>query len=173
MKKTFYISISLVLLVLASCSKTNNATSGGSWTFKSQTYSASFCSYVLGSVTASTEGATPAGSLAFYFPDTVPAPGTYTVTNTFSYPLTIAPGQVFVQLTDTAVNNYYTISPSVMNGNNIPSVTVTKSSKGFVTITLPPVMMVNVNTTYPNLPPVGYHTGTDSSMVAGTIIQTQ
>ena len=139
------------------------------WTFKSNTYHATFCSYIYHALTASTETNTPPGSLAFYFPDSVGITGTYTVTNVIQshYPFKIAPGYVYVQLTDSSQNNFWVIS-----GSTTPQVTLTVSASGLATATLPPVMMVNVNTAFPNVAPIGALSGTDSSLVSGTIFQT-
>ena len=166
MKKIITAIIAVSILLITSCQKNSSTTNAGSWTFKSNTYHATFGGYILGALTAYTGDNIPTGSLSFYFHDTIPVAGTYTATNDYS---TIPPlaGNVLVELTDTSLKNVYVIS-----GSTIPNVTVTVSG-GKATITLPPVEVINVNTTLPNLPPVGYHTKTDSSLVSGTIIQTQ
>jgi hypothetical protein len=184
MKKTILISTTLLIAILflvASCRKGNAPASGGSWVFKSTTYNASFCSYVLGALTASTENSTPIGSMAFYFYDSFsnntiannfsihesrdsvsstfpPKLHSYIVTNTFPPDS----GYVYVQLTDTSTLYNYVVTTSSQN----VSVTVTVASNGFVKVTLPPVQMTNKEiSTYPLY--------TDSSLVSGTITQTQ
>jgi len=208
MKKTAFLAsfFLFIIAVSSSCKKQNATNSGGTWVFKSKTYTAPFCSYVLGALTASTETNTPAGSIAFYFYDgpsnatlnalaaqfrattgrdtTYPRPtstyppklSSYIVTpilGRVGYSTNFSPdsGYVYVQLTDTSVYNYYVVS-----GSTTPSVTVSRvntsdTSKHFYTVTLPPVMMININNA-PSFPQPGYQTHTDSSLVSGTIIQT-
>lgn len=183
MKKIFFCLASIVVIAMASCNKSANApNAGGTWVFKGQTYTASFASYITGALTASTEGGTPAGSLAFYFNDTFskntvlynlslnrtpsnfpPKLASYRVTNIFPPDS----GYVFIQLTDTSAFNAYIPTASA---NAV--VTVTKSAKGLVTATLPPIMLRNLfyqnNVPLPVAP-----SNTDSSLVSGTVIQTQ
>lgn len=198
----------IVIAFIASCKKQNAPNSGGTWVFHNQTYTAPFCSYVLGALTASTENNTPAGSIAFYFYDGIsnatfnawaaqyrathpgqdttytrpistfpPKLGSYKVApilGRIGYTTNFSPdsGYVYIQVTDTSVYNYWVVS-----GSTIPSVTVSRvntsdTSQHFYTVTLPPVMVVNINND-PSYPPSGAKTGTDSSLVSGTIIQTQ
>ena len=166
MKRIYIVLVALCLLAIISCKKSSSTANAGSWTFKSQTYHATFGGYILGALTAYTGDNTPTGSLAFYFPDTVPTAGSYIVTNDYNN-LPPAPGYVYVALTDTSVKNVYVIS-----GSTHPSVTVTVTG-GKATVNLPPVEMYNVNTTLPNQPPLGHPSHTDSALVTGTIIQTQ
>lgn len=166
MKRIYIVLVALSLLAIISCKKSSSTVNAGSWTFKSQTFHATFGGYILGALTAYTGDNTPTGSLAFYFPDTVPAPGSYIITNDYSN-LPPAPGYVYVALTDTSIKNVY-----VASGSTLPSVSVTVSG-GKATVNLPPVMMYNVNTTLPNQPPLGHPSHTDSALVTGTIIQTQ
>jgi hypothetical protein len=166
MKNIILTALASIILISSACKKIN-ATSGGTWSFKSTTYNASFCSYVSGALTASTETATPSGSLAFYFSDSFPPQlNSYIVTNVFPP----SPGYVFVQLTDTSIANSY-----VVTGSNPVTVTVTKGAKGYVTATLPPVEMYNVNNSVSlgSQITIGYPTHTDSSLVTGKVTQTQ
>jgi hypothetical protein len=160
MKKSIFLAV-ILISVFSSCKKGNNAASGGSWTFKNQTYSASFCNYILGALTAQTGASDPTGSLALYFPDTIPVAGTYTVTNQFSFPP--AQGYVFIQVTDSATTNFWQIK-----NNNSAQVTVTLSSAGLPSVTIPPMMLINHN----SAAPVGAPNNTDSSLVSGTITLT-
>ena len=159
----------ILIVALAACSK-NVSTDAGSWTFHSTTYKATQAYYVLGGLAAYTGDNTPTGSLALWFNrnDTLwPAKaGTYTLTNI--YPP--SPGYAFLQITDSSLCNAWTIS-----GSSTPSITVVRTHNDSVAIvTIPPVMVVNTNT-----PPfggslaIGKPTGTDSSLVAGTIKQTR
>ena len=166
MKKLIHIAL---ILLLTACA-TNVSTDAGSWTFHSTTYKATQAYYVLGGLAAYTGNNNPTGSLALWFNQsnvTWPATaGTYILTN--SYPP--APGYAFMQITDSSVCNAWTIT-----GSSTPSITVvTSHHDSIATVTIPPVMVVNINT-----PPFGSSnifgkpTGTDSSLVAGTIIQTR
>lgn len=183
MKKSLLLISTLLIITalvsISSCSKLNTPNSGGSWIFKNQTFTAPFCSYVLGALTASTETNTPSGSIAFYFYD---SSSNYTVQHhvglarpNFTFPPKLSSykvsrvfppdsGYVYIQLTDTAVYNYYQVT-----ANSTTSVTVTIDTvKKFVTVTLPPTEMINYNN-YGS----GYPSNTDSSLVSGTIMQTQ
>ena len=161
------IPIALIFL-LAACAKNVN-TDAGSWTFHSSTYKATQAYYVLGGLAAYTGNNTPTGSLALWFnhsDTTWPAKaGTYILTN--SYPP--APGYAFMQITDSSVCNAWTIT-----GSSTPSITVTSFQDTLIKVNIPPVMVVNINT-----PPFGSSnvfgkpTGTDSSLVTGTIIQSR
>jgi hypothetical protein len=185
MKKTYSIAC-LIIILVTSCHKGNNQTSGGTWSFKSQTYNASFCSFINGALTASTETSNPTGSLAFYFYDSTsnatllyllyhgddsttrqsfsfpPKLQSYKVTNSFPPDS----GYVYVQLTDSAAYNSYQIT-----ANSTAVVTVSKAANGFLTVNLPPVEMINVNND-PYSPKSGFPSYTDSSLVSGKIIQT-
>jgi hypothetical protein len=170
MKNIIAIALSICLLVVTSCNTaTVNPTAAGTWTFKSNTYNASQAFYILGALDAYTGNSSPTGSISFYFSDTFPRLGSYTVTNSQAFPP--AAGQVYVQLTDTSLYNAYVIS-----GSTHPQVTVTVSAANKVTVYLPPVWVTNVNTT-PATPNgqlyVGFPSYTDSSLVTGTIIQTK
>ena len=180
-KSLLLISTFLVIIaVVSSCSKQNNSNSGGSWIFKSQTFTAPFCSYVLGALTASTETNNPSGSIAFYFYDSTsnsyvqhhlgttrpnftfpPKLSSYKVTNVFPPDS----GYVYIQLTDTAVYNYYQVTP---NSNTIVTIQIKDTATKFLTVTLPPTEMINYNNFGSGVP-----SNTDSSLVSGTIIQTQ
>ena len=183
MKKTFFYLALLALLAIASCNKSANApNAAGSWVFKNQTYTASFAGNIAVALRASTVASTPSGSLAFYFNDTFskntvlynlslnrtpsnfpPKLSSYKVTSIFPPDS----GYVYVQLTDTSAFNAYQPTASA---NAI--VTVTKSAKGLITATLPPIMMRNVYYVN-NVPLPVAPSNTDSSLVSGTVIQTQ
>ena len=180
MRKITFLAALLILLI-SSCQKGNSPIDGGSWTFKSQTYNAPFCSYVLGALTASTVSSTPSGTLGFYFWDGLsnntlehnlsitlnrdsaissfpPKLQSYKVTNVFPPDS----GYVYVQLTDTSTVYSYEVSAYANS-----SVTVTKDSSGkHVTVYLPPTEMVNKKQ-------FQAASRTDSSLVTGTIKQTQ
>jgi|GEM_PF-3983162 len=179
MKKTTFLAVTLVIFI-ASCQKGNSPTDGGSWIFKSQTYKAPFCSYILGALTASTESSIPSGTLGFYFYDSF---SNYTLEHNFSITLsrdsvvtTFPPklqsyivtnvfppdsGYVYVQLTDTSTIYSYEVS-----GSATSIVTVTKDSMGHFQVYLPPTEMVNKKQFVSA-------SRTDSSLVTGTIKQTQ
>jgi hypothetical protein len=168
--------IALVICILASCAKPGASTNGGTWTFHSNTYKATQAYYVLGSLTAYTGTNVPTGSLALWFKagntgaDTFattwpPKPGTYILTNSYPPPV----GYAFIQLTDSSLFNSYTIT-----GSTTPSITVTTVHDTLVSVNIPPVMVINTNGTPPFYPQIiGKPTGTDSSLVSGTVIQTQ
>jgi hypothetical protein len=157
MNKSIFAIAIFILISLSSCHK-GGTLNGGSWVFKSQTFHATFCGYVYGAVTGFTGTGDPSGSLAFYFHDTVPKPGTYLITNSGVPP---DPGYVYIQLTDTSnVYNYVASSSAAST-----SVTVTVAQNGFVKIILPPVQLTNKT----NISGPLY---TDSSLVFGTIMQT-
>ena len=164
MRKILVIML-LSILIVASCKKNTITTNAGTWTFRSTTYHGTSGSYIQGALTAYTGDNTPTGSIAFYFSDTAPRLASYTVTSNNIVPP--APGQVFIVLTDTAATQSYWPTAST-----IANVTVTTTA-GKVTVTLPPVMMKNINNIPFFDPQVGAPTGTDSALVSGTIIQTQ
>ncbi len=167
MKNSIFLSLLFIGVAVSSCHKPNGATSGGSWTFKSTTYTASFCSYILGGLCASTETSTPSGTLTFYFPDTIAMAGTYTIVNSYGNNLFIPAGHVYIQLTDTARTNIYIPTASATT----TQVTVTISNDSIPTVSLPPIMMVNVQNQ--TLAPLqGYPSGTDSGLLTGKITQT-
>lgn len=164
----------IFILALAACSK-NVSTNGGSWVFHNQTYHATQAYYILGGLAAYTGANVPTGSLALWFnsPTDTTWPvkvGNYILTKT--YPP--APGYVFLQITDTSIRNSYSIS-----GTTTPIVTVDTLSNGFYVVTIPPVEVINTNDSIQiQVPPfsyiyIGKRSGTDSSLVSGTIIQTK
>ena len=78
-----------------------------------------------------------------------------------------------MQITDTAIRNSW-----VVTTNKIVYITVDTLANGFHTITIPPVEVINNNDTIDPLNPLAYvrigaRSGTDSSLVSGTIIQTK
>jgi hypothetical protein len=167
------LSVIAVICIIASCSKPTTSNVAGTWTFHSTTYSASQAYYILGSLAAYTGTNVPTGSLALWFRNvgdsnvtSWPAqPGSYTLTT--SYPP--GPGYAFLQLTDSSMFNSYTIT-----GSSTPQIVVDTISKGFMKVSIPAVMLVNTNGTPPFYPQIiGKPTGTDSSMVSGTIVQTR
>jgi hypothetical protein len=171
MRKIFFIVPALIVLIMPSCKKAVD-TDGGSWIFKSTTYVSTQTNYLLGRWVANTGTGNPTGSLSFYFWDTIPKAGTYLITGGFNNNYGSQPvptGYVYVQLTDSSIYNSYAPTGSVTQ-----SVTVDTNSAGKYTFKLPPIEMVNYNNSYVIL---GYSTGvpsgTDSSLVSGTIYQTQ
>lgn len=176
MKNLIVIALSIYLLVIASCNKNAPATNGGTWTLNGNTYKATQAFYVLGGISAYTgESNVPSGSLSIWFRDNGPTDtlqttwkpkgNHYILTNSFPP----AAGYAYMQLTDTSAYNSY-----VITGSTTPQITVDTTSKGLLTITIPPVMVVNVNGTpvyFPSI--IGLPSGMDSSMVTGTVLQTQ
>jgi len=172
--------MSLIILAFASCKKPVSP-DAGSWVIHSTTYKATQAYYVLGGLVAYTGTGFPTGSLTVWFRDTVgkdldsllhtswpPRFPSYTLTTSFP-PDT---GQAYIQLTDSSLYNSYHIT-----GSTTPTITVTfNHDSSLVTVTIPPVMMVNKNTT-PNpynvvpYPYVGKLTGTDSAMLTLTTIK--
>jgi len=183
MKKIVLITIALLALGCYSCKKSSsNQDLSGSWTLNSITYQGQYASFVRGALFNYTGTNSTTGSLALTFFDgranaTPVTDTTVHVTSTpmlSSYILTnVYPpdsGYVYMQLTDSSLYNAYYIT-----GSTTPNVSVTKQSNGKYTVVIPPVMVVNKNTTPPTAGGqlyVGKPTGTDSSLVSGTIIQT-
>jgi len=178
MKKIIPIAL---IVILASCAK-NISTNGGQWTLNSLTYKATQAYWVQAGLVATTGTGVPTGSLTIWFRDIYSldtASGTSWPPKFPSYILSTsfppAPGYAFIQLTDSSQYNSYNIT-----GSTTPTITVISSVKSagdtLVTVTIPPVMVVNTNGTPPSLNGqryIGKPTGTDSSLVSGTIIQTQ
>lgn len=189
----------LFIIALAACNK-NTSTNGGSWIFHNQTYKATQAFYVLGGITAYTGAGTPTGSMTLWFYDSTSnatldslAVQYYRTTGRDTvyprpFPTNWPPlhqayalcssyppdsGQVFMQITDTAIRNSW-----VPTGEKTVYVTVAPLSKGLYTFTIPPVEVINNNDTIDQLNPlafirIGTRSGTDSSLVSGTIIQTK
>ena len=163
------------IIALAACGKNTN-TNGGSWVFKNQTYKATQAFYVLGGLAAYTGTGSPTGSMTLWFRDSAglgtnwpPQHRIYSLSN--NYPPDS--GQAFMQITDTAIRNSW-----VVTSNKIVYITVDTLSNGFHTITIPPVEVINNNDTIDPLNPlafirIGGRSGTDSSLLSGTIIQTK
>jgi hypothetical protein len=165
----------IFILTLMACGKNIN-TNGGSWIFHNQTYKATQAFYVLGGLTAYTGTGVPTGSLALWFRDSAGygtnwPPHLHTYTLCKSYPPDS--GQVFMQLTDTSIRNSW-----VITGNTTPYVTVAPYHDSLITVNIPTVMVVNTNDSIQLLVPpfsyfyIGKPSGTDSSLVSGTVIQT-
>jgi hypothetical protein len=88
MRKIFFASIILCLLVAASCRKTNiNSGPGGWWTFNSNTYQAQSCKVDSVNFTMSASN-TVTGStysnIVVYFYDSLPDTGAYTIVTPFN-----------------------------------------------------------------------------------------
>jgi len=177
MKKT--IIATLCIFVLASCSKLNTSTNGGTWTLHSQTYHATQAYYVLGGLVAYTGTGVPTGSFTIWFTDTVHKD--YDTNTKTSWPPrystyelgTVYPpiaGKAFIQLTDSSVYESY-----VITGSTTPNISVAfNKDSSLVTVTIPPVMVKNIRGVSPiDNSTFGKPSGTDSSLVSGTIIQTQ
>jgi hypothetical protein len=180
MKKIFFISI-LLVLVIASCKKSSSSHDAGTWTLNGLTYKGQYGAFVRGSLISYTldNAITGTISLTFndgrftgnvdttfgpqpYHSDTVVS---YTLTGTYPPPV----GSVYLQLTDSSLYNSYAIT-----GSTTPKVTL-ELIGGKYKATVPPVMVVNNNQTPATLNGplnVGAATGTDSSLVSGTLIQT-
>lgn len=178
MKKILSIATSICIIAATySCHKGNSALSGGSWIFKSTTFNASQAFFIEGALSAYTGESTPTGSISFTFFDGTqpgdtsgrnytypPKNHSYRLTNT----LPLSAGYVYVMLTDTSVNQCY-LTTNAANGT---IVTVDTSASGKLIVTLPPVYAVNVPSNA--LLPVSIsNAGSDSSLVSGTIKQTQ
>jgi hypothetical protein len=164
MKKPYHIIYFLIVLTLGACSKSNNKVDLGSWTFKSNKYQVSFANPVRNSFVAYTGDNLPSGSLLFNFADSVrvgndmPRARTYFITNRQDLKKDSANAKdslyVYMNFSDTSFNRYY-----IPSSYTKESITVTKSDKGIVTISIPPVMFFN--TSSPG----------DSALLQGTIIQ--
>jgi len=171
----------VLILVITACNKTTD-TNGGSWIFHNQTYTATQAYYLLGGLTAYTGTGVPSGSLALWFRDSAGQgtnwpPKLHSYTLCQSYPPDS--GQVFMQLTDTAVTNSWTYFHNSTTGSAMPYVTVAAYHDSLISVNIPTVWVINTNTpVLSQVPPypyiyIGTPSGKDSSLVSGTIYQTQ
>jgi hypothetical protein len=184
MKKIVILALIASILAIASCAK-NISTNGGTWTLNNQTYKATQAYFVSGGLTAYTGTGVPTGSLTLFFrdADTIyhgvqtydsifqtswpPLQHSYILTNSYPPPI----GYVCMQLTDSSLYNEYRVTNSATG-----IVTITVKDSIVTSAIIPAVQVANINTTPAVLGGqryVGAPTGTDISMVAGKIMQTQ
>ena len=174
MKKTLFISISF-MLIIAACKKNSVSHNAGSWTLNGLNYNGQYGAFERGALMSYTLDNAITGTISLTFNadsftgtvDTTfgPSPKSYTLTGIYPPPK----GYVYLQLTDSSLYNSYTIT-----GSTTPQVNL-EIINGKYKATIPPVMVVNTNTTPATLNGqlyVGAATGTDSSLVSGTVIQT-
>ena len=184
MKKIIVVILAVCLLAITACQKSNSGVSGGSWTFKSNTYNSNFTNWVLGAFTSYTVKNYPTGSLALTFYDSISnttidsievryhrahvgtnAPDTnvlrpeYSVPKNTTYRIShVNPpdsGFVYLFFSDSSATRYYTSLPSAT-----AIVTVTKAADGKLTVNIPGVEMLSTKNS------------SDSALLIGNITQT-
>lgn len=172
MKKTIFVTCAICCLLIYSCSK-KAGTDAGSWTFKSQTYHASFVSWVLGTYCGYTGTSFPTGAIQFTFCDTFsnldrttpsgfnPPPSMWTIPKGTTYHISSNnppdSGYVYITMSDTSVKRIY-----VSRHNESYTVTVTKSADG-----------KKFSLSFPSVELLSNQDGSDSSQLSGTLTQTQ
>ena len=135
MKKiVFIVSVSLVLLI-ASCKKSDSNTAG-SWAFEGVTYNAANAVFSSSdySLTANSSSNSNQGSLVFYFPAVPIRNATYKVVNYTSLPLDS--NQLYIQFINGITSYYYS-----SEGSDNVNANVSISPSGKITVTVASVYL--------------------------------
>jgi hypothetical protein len=132
MKKIFFATPIICLLIIASCRKSNNA--GGSWTFEGVSYGAASAVLTDTALVATSGTATNQGStLTFIFPTIPTRSGSYQVVN---YTTPLDSTQLYIRFINSSTSFYY-----FSTGNDNVTAKVTVSVSGHVSVSVPPVYL--------------------------------
>jgi hypothetical protein len=147
MKKVTFIFFVLTLMFATSCKKASSSVSGGSWTFKGNTFPASSCTDVAGQLTGTCTSANQilaGGSITvdFYNATNPTTSGTDSVISYNYNIVNLSPNQVSIVLTMNISNTptYYYSS-----GTGNARVNVSVAPNGFVTLTGSGITMYRQN----------------------------